>query len=304
MIKTRQIKGVVPVLLTLFTKEGGIDEEALERLLEYLLSKDIGGLWVLGTGSEDMGLSFDKRLQVARCVARVNKGRVPAILGAGFYALEDSINFMDATRELEYDGYHFMPYHPLYSIERMQWHYRTLADAASKPLWMYTSANWCRKITPDDILALKDHPNIAGVKFSTSNASDAFKVINAQEPGFQVVTAVASQFFVSLSMGAKATTSELACSMPDHLIAIYKAFEAGDLAGAKQKQILFNKINAGFPKGPSQDNFLKGAEGKYILSLQGICDPYMSGYYRELDDDEKAQIRHVVDQFGLIDART
>lgn len=301
MIKTREIKGVVPVLLTPFTKARAIDEAGLERLVRYLLSKEIGGFWVLGTGSEDMDLTFEKRLQVARCIARVNKGRVPAVLGVSFFAMEDSLNFMEATRELDYDGYHLMPYHPLYGLERMQWHYRTVADAASKPLWMYTSANWCRKITPDAVLALKDHPNIAGIKFSTSNATDAFKVINEQMPGFQVVTAVASQFYVSLAMGAKATTSELACPMPDHLISIYRAFAAGDLPRAKQAQILFNRIIAALPKGPSQDNFLKGAEGKYILSLRGICEPHMSGYYREVTEKEKAQIARVVEEFKLLE---
>ena len=300
MIETREIKGVVPVLLTPFTNTGDIDEAGLERLVAYLSAKDIGGFWVLGTGSEDMNLTFEKRLQVARVVSKANAGRVPAILGAGFFALEDSLNFMEATRDLDYDGYHVMPYHPLYSEARMQWHIRTLADAAPKPFWMYSSGNWCRKITPDAVLSLKDHPNIAGIKFSTSNATEAFKVITAQTPEFQVITAVAAQFFTSLSMGTKAGTSEVACPLPDQLIAIYHAFQRGDLEAAKSAQMHFNRITAALPKGPSQDNFLKGAEGKYILSLRGICEPHMSGYYRDVTSEERAAIDKVIAEFDLL----
>ena len=48
------------------------------------------------------------------------------------------------------------------------------------------------------------------------------------------------------------------------------------------------------PEGPSKDNFLKVAEGKYILKKKGICEEYMTGYYRTLLDSEKARIDEVL----------
>jgi hypothetical protein len=48
------------------------------------------------------------------------------------------------------------------------------------------------------------------------------------------------------------------------------------------------------PNGPSKDNFLRVAEGKYILGKRGICKEYMSGYYRTLTDEEKRQIDQVL----------
>ena len=47
------------------------------KLVEYLCSKNIGGLWVLGTGSEDMNLSYKQRLEVAQTVAHANDSKVP-----------------------------------------------------------------------------------------------------------------------------------------------------------------------------------------------------------------------------------
>ena len=144
MKSMRAVEGVLPVLLTPFTEGGDLDEVGLERLLEFLLDKPIGGIWALGTGSEDMNLGYENRLRIARIVSRVNDGKVPLMMGASFFALEDTMRFIEDTATLDFDAYHMMPYHPLYSLERLEWHYRYIADRCPKPLWMYTSANSVR----------------------------------------------------------------------------------------------------------------------------------------------------------------
>ena len=82
MIKTRPVLGIVPVVDTPLTSEEEIDVPALRRLIEFLNSKRIGGLWVLGTGSEDMNLSFDKwpRRPAKRMVAKHLLSWAPAFL--------------------------------------------------------------------------------------------------------------------------------------------------------------------------------------------------------------------------------
>jgi 4-hydroxy-tetrahydrodipicolinate synthase len=140
----RRLRGVIPVLTTPINKDGSIDIEGLQRLVEFLVSKKIGGLWVLGTGSEDMNLTFKKRLEVAKVVSETNAGRVPIVLGAGFFALEEILEFISGTYMLDVDAYHVMPYHPLLSLDRLDWFYRHIADNCPKPLWMYSSGNWCQ----------------------------------------------------------------------------------------------------------------------------------------------------------------
>ena len=68
MRKMTEIRGVVPVLSTPITRDEQIDEAGLRRLVDFLVEKDIAALWVLGTGSEDMNLTYEKRLQVAEIV--------------------------------------------------------------------------------------------------------------------------------------------------------------------------------------------------------------------------------------------
>jgi len=301
MIETRPLEGVIPVLQTPLAADRSIDVAAIARHIDFLVGKGVGGLWVLGTGSEDMNLSFVKRLEVARAATKANAGRVPLILGAGFFCMEDSLAFMDQTQDLEFDAYHVMPYHPLLSLSRLDWCYRKLAGAAQAPLWMYTSANWARAITPEFIAGLREHPNIAGIKFSTQRTSDMLKVIEMAQRGFQVITAVAVQWVVCLSMGVKAGTTSLAGALPEPLIEIYDLFRAGEHEKALAAQHRLNAFLESLPKGAKSDNFLTGAEEKYILKLRGICEPYMTDYYRELDEGEQRQLEQTLDAFAMLE---
>lgn len=289
-----KIYGVVPVVSTPLTRDGAIDEAGLVRLVEFVCSHEIGGLWALGTGGEDMNLTFAKRLQVARIIAETARQRVPVIMGAGFFCLEESLQFMQEIARLPIAGIHVMPYHPLFSLDRLEWFYRTLADAAPKPLWMYTSANWCRAVPPEFVPRLKGHPNIAGIKWSTANAVHNGKVIAMADDRFQVITAVAQQYHACLAMGSQAHTSSLGSPLPEAMIRIWKAFTAGDMAGSLAAQRRLNAFLDDLPKGPGQDNFLKAAEEKYLLKLRGICDEHVTTYYRPVNEEEQRQIQQAV----------
>lgn len=296
----RQLLGIIPVLTTPINKDGSIDTQGLQRLVEFLVSKRIGGLWVLGTGSEDMNLSFKKRIEVAKVVSETNAGRVPIILGAGFFALEEILEFISGTYMLDVDAYHVMPYHPLLSLDRLDWFYRHIADNCPKPLWMYSSGNWSRPITPEFAAGLKGYPNIAGIKFSTRNAVDVAKVARLKDDNFQVITAVAAQFYSCLCLGVKAHTSSLASPMPEAMIAIYDLFQSGEYdAALKEQHKLIDFLDA-LPKGARKDNFLTAAEEKYILSSRGICQEYTTSYYRDLTEAEKNSVTKALTTYEMI----
>ena len=299
MIKTRAIRGVVPVVATPFTAAGEVDEPALRRLMDFLCGLRIGGLWALGTGSEDMNLTYEKRLQVARIVTEVNAGRIPLVLGAGFFAMEDILRFIDDTADLEFDSYHVMPYHPLLGFDRLEWFYRHIADHAPKPLWMYTSANWSKPLTPEFVARLKDHPNITGVKYSTKDAVAQFKVVSLLCEEFQVITAVASQFYSCLRMGSPAHTSSLGNAVPEALIRIYELFQEGRYDEARAAQHELNSFLDEWPKRLKTDNFLQSAQEKYFLSLRGICEPYTSSYYSETNEEERELLKSLLVKYDM-----
>jgi dihydrodipicolinate synthase/N-acetylneuraminate lyase len=296
----REMKGVIPVVQTPLNEDGSIDQAGQTRLIDFLVDAGVGGFWTLGTNSEDMNLTFAKRLEVARTLTKANRGRLPLVLGSGFYCMDDIFAFMDQTRDLDFDAYHVMPYHPLLGLDGMEKFYRDVANYASKPLWMYTSANWCRAFPPEFYGKLKSHPNIAGVKFSTNRTTDLLAVSGLAEEGFQVITAVAKQFIMSLSIGMAASTTSVAGALPEPLIEIYELYLAGRHKEALAAQRRLNAFLVRMPKRPQAWNFLPAAEEKYILSLRGICKPYVTSYYTPLNAEEQAQVCEALEEFGYL----
>jgi dihydrodipicolinate synthase/N-acetylneuraminate lyase len=296
----REMKGVIPVVQTPLNEDGSIDQAGQTRLIDFLVDAGVGGFWTLGTNSEDMNLTFAKRLEAARTLTKANRGRLPLVLGSGFYCMDDIFAFMDQTRDLDFDAYHVMPYHPLLGLDGMEKFYRDVANYASKPLWMYTSANWCRAFPPEFYGKLKSHPNIAGVKFSTNRTTDLLAVSGLAEEGFQVITAVAKQFIMSLSIGMAASTTSVAGALPEPLIEIYELYLAGRHKEALAAQRRLNAFLGRMPKRPQAWNFLPAAEEKYILSLRGICKPYVTSYYTPLNAEEQAQVCEALEEFGYL----
>mgnify|MGYP001292558418 CR=1 FL=1 len=91
-------------------------------------------------------------------------------------------------------------------------------------------------------------------------------------------------------MGSVASTSSLASALPEVLIEIYEKFTSGNMVeGLNLQRNLINFLRL-LPKSIKNDNFLGGAEEKYILSLRKICKPIMTDYYRPLNKEEMYRV--------------
>ncbi len=291
----------MPVLQTPINKSGDVDEVSLQKILNFLLKKKIAGLWVLGTGSEDMNLTFNERLRVANVVCNFVKGRIPIVLGAGFFALKDIYSFMDETSHLNFDSYHVMPYHPLLSQNRLKKFYESIANYAIKPLWLYYSSNWSIELQTDLIKELKNHKNITGIKYSSKDTVKQLNVISLSEDKFQVITAVATQFFASLSLGVKGATSSIASCLPEQLQRIYNHHQKGEYTKSLNEQRKLNLFLSEIPKSLKDDNFLGAAEEKVILNYRKLCEKFTSNYYRDANTIEEKKIIKALKKYKLFD---
>ena len=75
----RKVEGIVPVMLTPFAEDGGVDYESLERLVEWYLSRGADALFAVCQSSEMIYLSLEERASIARFVVDKVRGRVPVV---------------------------------------------------------------------------------------------------------------------------------------------------------------------------------------------------------------------------------
>ncbi len=291
-----RLKGVVPVLLAPLTEAREPDPEGIRRLVDFLVEAGVGGLWALGSASEDVNLSLAHRLTIARETAATNRGRVPLILGTGITAMDDILGFFDSVAELELSGIHLLPYDIKMGESRMIHFFTSMAEHAPVPLWLYHNPKRGRLITDSVIAEVKQHPNISGIKVGGYSLTEMTSAMMHRSEEFEVIGAGSGQFFTMLSLGAEAHTTSEASAIPEPFVELYRIFMRGDIEEARRRQFELIRLSRLFPR---TDNGEYAAEEKYILSLRGICGDQVNPLYRRLDENEKLRLRQVLRKQGF-----
>ena len=86
--------GVYVVVPTPLLDDESIDQAGLSHLVEYYIQSGCHGLVILGSGGEFPYFSFAERLDLARTAVEAAAGRVPVLLGAGFYSTVEAVEFV------------------------------------------------------------------------------------------------------------------------------------------------------------------------------------------------------------------
>ena len=103
--KLSLLRGLGVAVITPFLPDGKIDYPALERLIEDLVQKRVDYLVALGTTSESPTLSPEEKRDVVRCVAAVNNGRLPLVMGVGGPNTLGVARDMEASEPLPVDAF-------------------------------------------------------------------------------------------------------------------------------------------------------------------------------------------------------
>jgi 4-hydroxy-2-oxoglutarate aldolase len=121
-------------------------------------------------------------------------------------------------------------------------HYTAVADAVTVPVFLYNyPAVTGLTFTPDTVGALARHPNIAGIKETSTDAGQIGAYIDAARgEAFDVLAGSAPGFYAALCLGARGAILAAACILPNACVALLEAFGRGahDEARELQRRIL------------------------------------------------------------------
>ena len=94
--------GSIPALITPF-KNGAVDIEALEGLVEWHIKEGSDGLVAVGTTGESPTLSHDEHKKVIEVVVKSSMGKVPVIAGAGSNNTSESVELIKFASKIGAD---------------------------------------------------------------------------------------------------------------------------------------------------------------------------------------------------------
>lgn len=239
------VSGVFPPISTPFDDRGDVDRAALQSNVRRWLTTGVRGIVALGSNGEAPLLDeYESDLVIGAVREIVPRERL-LIAGSGRESTRATIAASQRAAALGADA--VLVRTPSYFKPRMTRdafiaHYNAVADAVTVPVLLYNyPAVTGVTFTPDTVAALARHPNIAGIKETTTDAGQIGAYIDAARgEAFSVLAGSAPGFYAALCLGARGAILAAACVLPKACVALLEAFERGahDEARELQRRIL------------------------------------------------------------------
>jgi 4-hydroxy-tetrahydrodipicolinate synthase len=200
------LRGLWLPLVTPF-RDGELDETSLRRLVRHYASLPVDGFILAATSGEGMSLSMselERLATITRAEISASRRYIPILLGLSGASTHKMCDALDETAAWPIDGYLIAsPYYIRPSQRGLLQHFTTLADHASWPLVLYNIPyRTAVGIDNDTLLALAEHPNIAGMKDCCANREQTIDLLRRRPSGFRVLTGEDAQYHNALVDGA------------------------------------------------------------------------------------------------------
>jgi len=230
------IKGCGTALVTPFTKSGGVDVEALRRLVQFQLREGIDFLVPCGTTDEAPTLEHEEYFGVIRVVVEEAGGKVPVLAGVGGNATHRIAALVQEVAGLGVQGIlSVAPYYNKPTQEGLYQHFAAIADSTDLPVILYnvpgrTSSN----IEPATVARLARIPNIVGIKEGSGSITQQMELVAAVSPDFKVLSGDDAFTFPLMALGGVGVISVVSNEVPGRVTRLAHLMLEGKIEEARK----------------------------------------------------------------------
>ena len=221
--------GAFTALVTPF-RNGEVDVEALENLVEFQIGQGIHGLVPCGTTGETPSMSEAEDRLVIGTVVRVANGRVPVIAGTGSNSTDMAIKYTRMAEEEGADGsLQVAPYYTKPTQEGLYRHFAAIAESTSLPLVLYNiPGRTSVTVSAETTARLAEIPNIVGTKEATHSMDMASDIRRLCGEDFDILSGDDSLTLPLMSLGGRGVISVAANVAPAVVSDMVNALLEGD----------------------------------------------------------------------------
>lgn len=258
--------GSITALITPF-RNGALDVDAFERLIEGQIEQGSHGLVPCGTTGESPTLTKEEHdLIVERTVALV-KGRIPVIAGTGTNSTASTI---ESTLHAQHAGADaaliVTPYYNKPTQDGLYAHYKAVHDATDIPIIIYNIPPRCIiDMSVDTMSRLAELPRIVGVKDATADLARPTLLRSRVGPDFCQLSGEDGTALAFLAAGGHGCISVVSNIAPALCAQMQNAWRAGNVKEAETIRDRLAPLNKALFCETSP------APIKYAASQLGIC---------------------------------
>jgi len=292
-----QLRGCGTALVTPFSQDGAVDENALRNLVTWQVESGIDFLIPCGTTGETPTLTHDERLRVIDVTIEVVAGRVPIIAGATSNSTQEAV--AKAKEVAARPGVNAIltasPYYNKPTQEGQYRHFRAIAEAVDKPVIVYnvpgrTSAN----LEPATLARLTEVANIAGVKEASGNMSQIAEVLNSVPESFLVLSGDDVMTLPMIALGGVGVISVASNEIPREMAEMTRAALANDWHTARTLHRKYLPLMLA--------NFIESSPlpVKAVLAMMGKIEEVYRLPLLPMRRDTRSKLQKIATDVGLI----
>lgn len=171
--------GSLVALVTPMQADGAIDNEALDRLIEFHIDNGTDAIVAVGTTGESATLDEQEHVTVIRRVVDRVAGRIPVIAGTGANSTREAIDLTRHAMEAGADACLLVtPYYNKPTQEGLYQHFKAVAEAVPTPQLLYNvPGRTAVDMSNETVERLAGISNIVGLKDATGDLQRGREVI-------------------------------------------------------------------------------------------------------------------------------
>ena len=243
-------KGVIPAVLSVFDKDENLDEQGTREFIRYLMSMDIGGLYVTGSTGETWLMTAEERMRQVEIIMEEVGDKVPVVVHVGAMSAREAIKLAKHAEQFGAAGVSSVPpFYFKYNADQIFNYYKDVAEATSLPMIAY-NIPLAGMMTVDQIIRLSTIENVKGVKYTGTALFEVMQIKDGCKPGFLVYGGCDELGSSNISIGVDGIIGSFYNVIADHYIKIWNAVKASDIPLATKLQhqavhVIFAGINSG-----------------------------------------------------------
>lgn len=234
---TKSLRGTGVALITPFTSKGEVDFAALKNITENIIKNKCEYIVVLGTTGESATLTKEEKFQIIDEVRRINKNRIPLVLGIGGNNTAEVIHDLNSYDTKGYAAIlSVSPYYNKPSQEGIYSHYAALSKATPLPIILYNvPGRTATNISAETTLRLaKDFKNIIGIKEASGNFDQCMQLVKYRPSDFLLISGDDNLTLAQIACGFDGVISVVANAWPLKFSNMVRSCLSGDFIKARK----------------------------------------------------------------------
>jgi len=293
-----ELRGIIPPIITPLKSESELDEQGLERLIEYLIAGGVHGIFLLGTTGEATNLSYPLRKEfIEKACAFINK-RVPVMVGITDTSISGSLEIATISKNAGADALVIStPYYLPMAQDEFISYLEYLVPKLPLPFLLYNMPSCTKMHMSVETVEKAKELGAIGIKDSSGDLAYLYALLEAFKGTSDFSIICGTELFIpeSVTFGSYGGIAGGANIFPRLYVDFYEAALASDIEKIKRlREIVIQIGEKIYNIGKNNSKHIKSI--KSALSVIGICDDFVAPPFQRFGLEEREQMKQNINE--------